>query len=145
MNRYQQIGCSVVLILAFIIGSAAPVAARDQRYQERQNRPAHHTQARHTQVHYTPVRHTHARHVPVVVKDRTYFFLDGIFYRSGLNGYIAVQAPLGAVIASLPIGSSTVVVGGTGYNVFGGVYYQHVPRGYEVVRKPYMGEAYCSS
>lgn len=139
MKRYQQIGCSLVLILAFIIGLAAPVAARDQRYQERQNRPAHQTQERHT-----PARHPQKRHAPVVVKNRTYFYLDGIFYRSGLNGYIAVQAPLGAIVLSLPIGSHDIVVGGSKYYVYGGVYYRHAPSGYEVVRKPYLGEAYCT-
>lgn len=138
MKRYQQIGCSLVLILAFIIGSAAPVAAWDQRYQERQKRPAHQTQKRHA-----PACHTPKRHLPVVVKDRTYFYLDGIFYRSGLNGYIAVQAPLGAIVVSLPTGSHDIVVGGSKYYVYGGVYYRNVPLGYEVVRKPYLGDAYC--
>jgi hypothetical protein len=130
MNRYQRIGWSLALILAFIIGSAVPAAAREPRHQARHYRQAHHAPA---------------KHVPVVVKGQRYFFLGGTFYRKGLHGHIGVQAPLGAVIVSMPIGSHTVVVRGTRYHVYGGVYYRHVPHGYKVVKKPYMGDAYCNT
>ena len=130
MKIYYRIGWSLALILAFIIGSAAPVAAREQRHQASHYRQAHHAPA---------------KYVPVVVRGQRYFFGDGIFYRQGLRGYIAVQAPIGAVIVSLPIGSDTVMVGRMGYNVYGGVYYRHVPQGYEVVEKPYLGDEYRST
>lgn len=133
MNRYYRIGWSLILILAFIIGLAAPVAAREPRHDRHDQGPQRQDQ------------HAPARYVPVAVKDRQYFFLDGIFYRPGLNSYIAVQAPLGAIVLSLPIGAYDVAVGGSKYSVYGGVYYRHVPNGYEVVKKPYMGEAYCST
>lgn len=130
MNRYQRIGWSLALILAFIIGSAVPAAAREPRHQARHYRQAHHAPA---------------KHVPVFVKGHRYFYLDGIFYRRGLQGHIAVQAPMGAIIFSLPIGSHPVVVAGTSYHVFGGVYYRRVPDGYVVVKKPYLGDTYGES
>ena len=175
MNTYYRIGWSLALILAFIIGSATLVSAREPRHQERssasyqsnhknkkasvresrhQERPAgsyranHNNknaavrQLRHQKKQFRHARYVPARHVPVVVKDRRYFFRDGVFYRHGLQGYIAVQAPIGAVMVSLPIGSYTVVVAGTEYNVYGGVYYRHVPRGYEVVKRPYPRDEY---
>ncbi len=130
MNRYQRIGCSLALIVAFIIGSAAPAVAQESRNASR---------------HYRQTHQARAKHVPVVVRGHRYSYRDGIFYRKGLRGYIAVQAPLGAVIVSLPIGSHTVVAGGTRYHVYGGVYYRHIPEGYAVVKKPYLGDAYCST
>ena len=94
--------------------------------------------------HYVRPHHAPSRHVPVVVRNQRYFYLDGLFYRQGLYGYISVQAPFGAVILSLPIGYSSVVVGGTRYYVYGGIYYRHVPTGYEVVKRPYLGDRYCT-
>lgn len=128
MNRYQRIGWSLALILAFIIGSATPVAAREPRHPSR---------------HYRQTHHARTRYVPVVVRGQRYYYQDGIFYRKGLHRHIAVQAPIGAFIVSLPIGSHTVVAGRTRYNVYGGVYYRHASPGYEVVKKPYLGDAYC--
>ena len=94
--------------------------------------------------HYARPHHAPSRHVPVVVRNQRYFYLDGLFFRQGLYGYISVQAPFGAIVLSLPIGYSSVVVGGTRYYVYGGVYYRHVPTGYEVVKKPYLGDRYCT-
>jgi len=130
MNRYHRIAWSLALILAFIIGSAAPVAARESRHEKEHYRHTHHKQA---------------KHAPVIVKGHRYFFFNGGFYRKGLHGYVAVNAPLGCIILSLPVGSHSVVVGGTRYHVYAGVYYRHVLKGYEVVRKPYLGDAYCST
>lgn len=154
MNRYQKIGCSLVLILAFIIGSAAPAAAREPRHKERSagsyqnyhnNKKAAARVPSHQKKQLRKAHYARAKHVPVVVKGHRYFFSNGGFYRKGLSGYIAVQAPLGAFIVSLPIGSHSVVVGGTRYHVYGGVYYRQEPRGYEVVKKPYLGDSYCST
>jgi uncharacterized protein YgiM (DUF1202 family) len=47
-----------------------------------------------------------------------------------------IGAPIGAVIAALPFGYTTVSVGGTPFYCYGGVYYRQVPAGYMVVEPP---------
>ena len=154
MNRYQRIGCSLVLIVAFIIGSAVPATAGEPGHKARSagsyqdyhnNKKADARVPVHQKKQIRKAHYARAKHVPVVVRGQRYFFGDGIFYRQGPRGYIAVGAPIGAVIVSLPIGSHTVMVGGVGYNVHGGVYYRHVTQGYEVVKRPYPGDEYRST
>ncbi|MGC9325665.1 MAG: DUF6515 family protein [Desulfomonilia bacterium] len=154
MKTYHRIGLTLVVILACVVSFALPVEAREPRHQERGGKSYQADHARKHHAHREPrhherryvIRHHHApvRHVPVVVRNQRYFFLDGLFYRQGLYGFISVPAPIGAVVVSLPIGSCQVVIGGTRYHVYGGVYYRQVPSGYEVVRKPYLGNAYCT-
>ncbi|WP_462324941.1 DUF6515 family protein [Desulfoplanes sp.] len=66
----------------------------------------------------------------------TYFFLDGIFYRPGVDGYMVVPAPMGARIITLPANAVIVSGGDTLYYSYAGVYYQKVDGGYMVVTKP---------
>jgi len=66
----------------------------------------------------------------------TYFFLDGIFYRPGVDGYVVVPAPVGARVTTLPANATSIIVGDTVYYTFAGVYYQKVDGGYMVVPKP---------
>ena len=66
----------------------------------------------------------------------TYFFLDGIFYRPGVDGYVVVPAPMGARIITLPGGAVCVSGGDTVYYSYAGVYYQKVDGGYMVVTNP---------
>ena len=65
-----------------------------------------------------------------------FFYSFGIFYQSGSAGFIAINAPVGIVVASLPAGYRTVWVGGSTYFVYGGVFYSRVPAGYVVVNAP---------
>ena len=81
-------------------------------------------------------RHTGPAYQPVVVKGDRYFYRGGRFFRSGPKGYVAVRAPLGAVIAGLPAGFRVVVSGGESYFVFGGICYRKVHAGYMVVAPP---------
>jgi hypothetical protein len=46
---------------------------------------------------------------------------------------IPVNAPVGAVITTLPGGCSTVRVGSVAYSQYGQTYYQRVGAGYQVV------------
>lgn len=66
----------------------------------------------------------------------TYFFLDGIFYRPDVNGYVVVPAPVGATVTTLPANATYFTHNGTVYYTYAGVYYQKVDGGYMVVAKP---------
>jgi Family of unknown function (DUF6515)/Bacterial SH3 domain len=76
------------------------------------------------------------RHRNLMVNRTRYFFDSGIFYREGPRGYVVVRAPLGAILASVPVGSVTFALGGTPYWYYSGAYYRRVPSGYTVVDAP---------
>jgi uncharacterized protein YgiM (DUF1202 family) len=75
-------------------------------------------------------------HKTVVVKNRTYHYHGGNFYRKKGPNFVVVGAPVGAVVVSLPTGHTRVVMGTGTYFYFGGVYYQSVSTGYVVVNPP---------
>ena len=72
----------------------------------------------------------------VVVHGGEYFFHGGHFYRHHPRGYVMVDAPLGAVVVSLPIGFRTFLVAGVTYYMFNHICYRAVSSGYEVVAPP---------
>lgn len=74
----------------------------------------------------------------VIVRDRHYFYRDGYFYDRGPRGYVRIGAPIGARIVFLPRGYEIVRVGRARFYVFGGVYYNYLPREkvYVVVERP---------
>jgi len=76
------------------------------------------------------------KHRNLMVNRTRYFFDSGIFYREGPRGYVVVRAPLGAILASVPLGSVSFVLGGTPYWYYSGTYYRRVPSGYTVVDAP---------
>ena len=66
-----------------------------------------------------------------------YYFFDGFFYRPRLGGYFIVEAPIGAVVLSLPSLYATFYLDGIEYYRAGHTYYRrHHPRGYIVVPDP---------
>nr|WP_269719628.1 DUF6515 family protein [Desulforapulum autotrophicum] len=77
----------------------------------------------------------------IVVGTRHLFFRDGGFYHRGPAGYVPVEAPEGAVIASLPPGYGIRIVDDAKYYYFNGIYYVRVPDGYLVVAPPVLTAA----
>jgi len=70
----------------------------------------------------------------VSVANAQYHYDQGVFYAPSNGGYTVVQAPVGAVVTTLPTGSQTVVVNETTNNYYyGGTYYEKDPKGYKVV------------
>ena len=63
-----------------------------------------------------------------------YYYNQGIFYTGTPDHYVVVEAPVGAVVYSVPAGYEQVVVDGNPYYRYRDVYYRHGPRGYEVAR-----------
>ncbi|BCR06259.1 hypothetical protein DESUT3_33280 [Desulfuromonas versatilis] len=82
------------------------------------------------------VKRLPAGHKVIHVGKTKYFVHGGRFYRGKPGGYVAVTAPIGAVVNVLPSGFSTVTLGGTTFFLAGGVYYRQLPGGYMVVEAP---------
>lgn len=70
------------------------------------------------------------------VKNMEYFFFDGYFYRSFHNEYRIVDAPVGAIVLSLPRLHFFLQWNGMDYFLAGNTYYRPHPNGYIVVRNP---------
>ncbi|PPC75092.1 hypothetical protein C4K68_22265 [Pokkaliibacter plantistimulans] len=75
-----------------------------------------------------PERVTVIREIPrharrVIVRDRTYYVYNDVYYRPQRDYYEVVPAPFGAVQFSLPGGSVKVMIGGVPYYRHGGDYY----------------------
>jgi len=68
--------------------------------------------------------------------NQRYYYDDGCFYLPSNGGYSVVTAPIGAVVASLPPGYETTMVGNDTYYYFGGVFYIDNGQGYQVVAAP---------
>ena len=67
-----------------------------------------------------------------------YHYRGGRWYSSGWFGLdVAVSAlAIGAMVEGLPVGYTTVVIGGVPYYSYGGYYYRQYPYGYVVVPEP---------
>ena len=74
----------------------------------------------------------------IVVKKRHYFYREGYFYDKRPEGYVKVEAPIGAEITLLPRGYKVVRVHRVRYYLFGGIYYKFLPhrKVYVVVKAP---------
>ena len=64
-------------------------------------------------------------------------YSDGAYYEPVMYGgeasYRVVNAPVGAIITTLPAGCTTTVMGGVSVQQCGATYYQRVSTGYQVV------------
>jgi len=127
---------ATLLISSLLSAAALPAEAladgrdhRSQRWEERAPRSVKHAPYRAPAKHYRG--HEHVR-----VGKHDYYHRNGRFFRPGSSGLISVRAPLGAIVAGLPVGFSMVLSGGTNYFQAGGTYYNQVPSGYMVVEEP---------
>lgn len=72
----------------------------------------------------------------VIVGNRDYYFFDGYFYRPFQNKYHIVDAPIGAIVLSLPRLHFSLQWDGLNFFIAGNTYYRRHPKGYIVVRNP---------
>ncbi|WP_432823550.1 DUF6515 family protein [Trichloromonas sp.] len=88
------------LLMASLLGTVPGMALADGRghYKPWKEDRRHHRDYEHVR---------HGKH--------EYSYRGGRFYRPGPAGLIAVSAPIGAVVAALPIGFAAVVSGGHTY------------------------------
>lgn len=75
----------------------------------------------------------------IFAHDREYFFYDGYFYQPYGGGYVIVNPPIGAVIATLPRLHHIIDWLGHTYYLFGNTFYRKHPGGYIVVPDPGYG------
>ncbi len=68
--------------------------------------------------------------------NQRYYYDDGCYYLPSNGGYSVVPAPIGAVVAALPDGYETTMVGNDTFYYFGGAFYVSTDQGYQVVAAP---------
>jgi len=94
-------------------------------------------QSRHKRVqNHAPVKVLPKGHHTVVHKGKSYYYSAGRFYRHANGSYVAIAAPIGAIVPVLPGGYVSFGVGINRYFYFQGTYYRHVGSGYEVIEEP---------
>lgn len=121
----------------------APRPVRQPRpvYRERRSKPAGHEHSgQHWHDYYRPgyrLRYLPHGSFRFHYGGLNYFFFDGFFYRPYSDGYFVVDAPIGAVVLSLPRLHFSFSLNGITYFRAGDTYYRHHhPRGYIVVPDP---------
>jgi hypothetical protein len=77
-----------------------------------------------------------SRHTKIVFRGRPYYYGGGRFYEKRVRSYVHVAAPAGITVQELPAYHETVVIDGTRYHCYDGVYYKGGPAGYTVVQLP---------
>ncbi len=78
--------------------------------------------------------HRHERYAEVVVGGGRYYYNEGIFYTGDPGHYVVVEAPVGAIVYSVPPSYERVEIDGVLYFRYQDVYYRPAGHGYEVVR-----------
>ncbi|MBF0505097.1 MAG: hypothetical protein HQL14_08370 [Candidatus Omnitrophica bacterium] len=78
--------------------------------------------------------HRDRRYSEVVVGSDRYYYNEGVFYRGDPGHYVVTQAPVGAVVYSVPSGYERIEINGVSYVRYGNVYYRPAGSRYEVVR-----------
>ncbi len=95
--------------------------------------------------HHRPHRpsrpHNYHPHLPfgfarLLIHGLEYFYQGGRFYRPHDEGFVVVNAPQGAVVATLPYGYSLINLNGRPYYLVNNTYYVAHPQGYQVAASP---------
>ncbi len=67
----------------------------------------------------------------------SYAYYGGAYYQPASTGYVVVEPPPGAIVPTLPPGSTAATVNGQTYFVYNGTYYRPVlvngATGYQIV------------
>lgn len=77
-------------------------------------------------------------YVPVYYGGVNYAYYGGYYYQPASTGYVVVEPPVGAILPTLPPGSTATTVNGQTYFIYNNTYYKPVlvngATGYQVVR-----------
>ncbi|MGR9071504.1 MAG: DUF6515 family protein [Gammaproteobacteria bacterium] len=82
------------------------------------------------------IRHLPRGYSRVIIDRGPYYFYDGYFYQPYHDSYLVIDAPIGAIVLSLPRLHHQFHWHGIEYYVSGPTYYRRHPQGYIVVPKP---------
>ncbi len=77
-----------------------------------------------------------ANAVLLSIAGQSYYYEDGCYYAPSNGGYTVVPPPVGAVVADLPQGYETTMVGNDTFYYFGGAFYIDNGQGFQVVTAP---------
>jgi hypothetical protein len=66
-----------------------------------------------------------------------YYYYEGYFYQPNQNGYMLIDAPVGAIVITLPRLHHRIKQRGVDYYVAGDTYYTRHQKGYRVADNPY--------
>ncbi len=148
------IGLMMLASQTAVFAGNRPPSHRGAPYTHWQKPPAHHSKGRQRAGNYrnvpapyyqhyykpgyrvNPLPYGHSR---VFVNAAEYYFFDGFFYRPYGGGYVVVEAPLGAIIATLPRLHQSIHWHGQPYFLVGTTFYRRHPGGYIVVPNPGYG------
>ena len=86
--------------------------------------------------HHSDIRVLPYDHVRISIGGLPYYYIEGVFYRKGLSGYVMVTPPQGAVVRRLPEGYQMILFGNDIYYYYTAIYYQACKGGYVVVPTP---------
>jgi len=90
--------------------------------------------------HYLPygreVRSLDRDYLRLFIGGLEFFFWEGMYYRRIADRYVVVQAPIGAVVTTIPPQAQMVIVDGVPYYTVNGVTYVSTTFGYQVVPPP---------
>jgi hypothetical protein len=90
--------------------------------------------------HYVELGHGMRRlpddYVRLVAGGVEFFFWEGMFFRPVSGQYVAVAAPVGAVVPVVPQGCAPLIVDGVTYYTINGITYMYTSTGYQVVPPP---------
>lgn len=119
-----------LLAVALVLLIASNINAQERERREKTRKKVVHRKE-------VVVRHK-VEYRDIIVKKRHYFYREGYFYDRRPEGYVKVEAPIGASITVLPVGYKAIKVHRIRYYVFGGIYYKYYPKRkvYVVVRAP---------
>ncbi len=81
-------------------------------------------------------RRLHDRHEVITCGGHMYHYDNGRFYRQSPIGFFAVTPRAGTIVAAIPIGCGTIIIGSTTYYCYDDIYYNACPAGYVVVPAP---------
>ena len=79
-------------------------------------------------------RDERARYTQVDVGSNRYYYNAGVFYSGDPGHYVAIDAPVGAIVYNVPSGYERDEIDGVVYYRYGDVYYRPNGNRYEVVR-----------
>lgn len=117
-----------------LIGRAQPKPQKSYSPETRRSPPKlshyHYYRPGH-QIKTLPWGHSKAR-----IRNKKYFFYEGFFYLPSNLGYIIVDAPIGAIVATLPRLHQIFYWANQPYFYANNTYYRRHPNGYVVVPNP---------
>ncbi len=130
-KRLDAVSGFSLIVFILLLAISANINAQERDRKERAKR---HEKTKKEVV----VKRNNDEYRDVAVKDRHYFYREGYFYDKRPEGYVRIEAPIGASITILPAGYKIVRVRKIRYYLFGGIYYKYLPRKkmYAVVKAP---------